>query len=202
MLKKMGLTAAALLTALIVITAGCGDDDVKTEEIYLLYHDIYGVVEYESDGVYPPPPDYDTEDEDYDGEIMVTLFFGEDIDFYEEDDVYGYFVSYDDNTNLSNQENFNFPFVPSGYYWLKAEFTIMDSCFQTTTGEFFHSDTAHTFQELRPTYVGSDMGCWNVGLAAAPDEEMVQVSERCWVTRSVYENIYKPRMENTELIRP
>ncbi len=199
MLKKMGILAAATLAVLAVLAAGCGKDKTKTETVYQLYNDIYGVVEYEADGDYPPPFNNDNLSDD---NIMVTLYFGENLDFYKKNDVYGYFVTYDDNTAASNEENFNFPFVPAGKYWLSAEFTIMDSCFQATTDIFTHTDSAHTFQELLPKFLGVNRNCWSVGLASVSDDEMVQISERCWVTRQVYENIYKDRLENGELIQP
>ncbi len=199
MLKKLGIMAAVALAALAILTAGCGDDKTKTETIYQLYNDIYGVVEYEADGDYPPPFDHDNLSDD---NIIVTLYFGETIDFYQEDDVYGYFISYDDDTDASNEENFNFPFVPSGRYWLDAEFTLLDSCFYAKTSKFTHADTSHTFQELRPTFLGVNRDCWSVGLASVSDDEVVQLSERCWVTRQVYENIYKDKLENGELIQP
>ena len=199
MLKKLGIMAVVALAALAILTAGCGKDKNTVETVYQLYNDIYGVVEYEADGDYPPPFNNDNLSDD---NIMVTLFFGETIDFYKDGDVSGYFVSYDDNTDASNEENFNFPFVPSGRYYLNAEFTIMDSCFQATTSKFTHTDTVHTFQELRPTFLGTNRNCWTVGLASVSDDDMVQVSERCWVTKQVYENIYKDRMENGELIQP
>lgn len=195
MLKKLGIMAAVALVSISVMAISCGKDTTEVEEIYLLYQDIYGVVEYEADGNYPPPDNLDNLTDD---NIMVTLYFGESIDFYQENDVYGYFVSTDGQG--SNQENFNFPFVPSGDYWLNAEFTSMDSCFQAKTSKFYHSDTSATFKELRPEFIGRNMTCWTVYLAS--DDEMVQLSERCWVTRQVYENIYKDRLENGELIQP
>ncbi|MBW7998415.1 MAG: hypothetical protein FVQ81_17950 [Candidatus Glassbacteria bacterium] len=199
MLRKLGNLAAAALVSISIMAVSCGDDKTTTEEIYLLYSDIYGVVEYEADGDYPPPFDHDNLSDD---NIIVTLYFGETIDFYQENDVYGYFISYDDNTDASNEENFNFPFVPSGQYWLDAEFTILDSCFYAKTSKFTHTDTSHTFQELLPVFLGTNRGCWSVDLAGVSDDEMVQVSERCWVSREVYENIYKPRLENGSLVEP
>ncbi len=199
MLKKLGIMAVVALAALAILTTGCGKDTTKIETVFQLYNDIYGVVEYEADGDYPPPFDHDNLSDD---KIMVTLYFGETIDFYQKDGIYGYFISYDDDTDKSNEENFNFPFVPSGLYWLDAEFTIMDSCFYVKSSIFTHTDTVHTFQELKPTFLGVGRNCWSVELASVSDDEMVQISERCWVTRQVYENIYQDRMENGELIQP
>jgi len=167
---------------------------VETEEYFLLYQDIYGVVEYENDGDYPPPDNLDNLADD---NIMVTLYFGESIDFYRENDVYGYFVSYEGQG--SNVENFNFPFVPSGDYWLSAEFTSLDSCFRVNTSKFFHSETSATFRELRPGFIGLNVPCWSVYLAGASD--MVQISKNCWVTRAVYDHIYEGAAVFPEIAR-
>jgi hypothetical protein len=167
------------------------DPDTVSVDNYLLYNDIYGVVEFELDETYPPPFSLDNLSDD---NIVVTLYFGESIDFYRENDVYGYFISYDDNTEQSNAENFSFPFVPSGQYWLDAEFTIADSCYYVKTSKFFHTDSAHTFQELRPVFLGTGQNCWSVGLASAGD--MVKISDNFWVNRSVYNHVFKNRVED------
>jgi hypothetical protein len=199
MLNKLGILAVLTLVLLAIITAGCSDDKTTIEKVTIICSDVYGVVEYEADGDYPPPFDHDNLSDE---NIIVTMYFGESVDIYKENDVYGYFISYDDDTNASNEENFNFPFVKDGVYWLDAEFTIMDSCFYAKGSKFAHTDSSHTFKELRPTFLGVGRNCWSLGLASVSDDEMVQISERCWVTKQVYENIYKDRMENGELIQP
>ena len=197
MRKKMVGLAAALLGAAIMLSLSCGKDKTVTEYVQIDPWDIYGVAEYEADGDYPPPFSLDNLSDE---NIVVTLYFGQQMDFYQENDVYGYFISYDDNSETSNEENFNFPFVPAGKFWLDAEFTILDSCFYAKTTKFTHSDSAHTFREIRPVFLGIGRDCWSVDVAGASD--MVQINKNCWVTREVYQSYYKDKMENGELIEP
>ncbi len=202
MLKKLGILAVTLMVGLAILTAGCSDDETTIEQVHIKSNDIYGLVEYESDGDYPPPDNLDNVTDD---NIVVTLFFGYNEDPYRVNDVYGYAI-----TDDYNDENFSFPFVPEGDYWMTAEFVIQDSCFQKKTSTFYHADTAHTFVELRPAFIGlnkckyylEELSPDLAGLAAVSDDNMVQISERCWVTKQVYEDIYKDRMENGELIQP
>ena len=185
------MAAVALASLAILVTAGCDDDKTVTEEVYLYYNDIYGVVEYENDGDYPPPDDQDNIPDD---NIMVTLFFGYSIDPYVKGDEYGFYV-----TLNNNEENFSFPFVPSGTYWLEAEFMSNDSCFRAETTEFTHTESEHSSFDLYPEFVGVNKPCWSVWLAGASENDYVQISEHCWVTKRVYEDFYKDRMENGEL---
>lgn len=193
-MRRRTLILISLILAAGLATLSCGKDKTKIQEVYLLYQDIYGVVEYEPDGDYPPPDNRDNFTDDY---IMVELYFGQDIDIYKSGDVYGYCV-----TTYSNEENFTFPFVPSGRYWLNAEFTVMDSCFALKSETFTHTDTVGTFLEMRPAFLGLNKGCWTVNLAGVGGQEMVPVAERTWVTRSVYDRFYKDRLEGGELLKP
>ena len=190
--SKWLLVAAFLGTGLFVLA--CGKTKVRQQEVYLLYQDIYGVVEYEADNDYPPPANLDNFTDD---NIMVTLYFGETIDIYRDGDVYGYSVTTDSNT-----ENFWFPFVPSGTYWLNAEFTSLDSCFQAKTEKFYHADTSGTFYELRPKFIGLNKGCFYVGLSGLSDNDFVQVGPKSWVTRSVYDRYYKGREQSEDIFKP
>jgi len=192
-MKRKSVILFLAVAALGLFLAACGDDKIVREEVHLLYNDIYGVVEYEADGEYPPPASDDNLPDDY---IMVLLYFGENIGIYKVNDVYGYSVTTD-----YNDENFYFPFVPDGNYWLRAEFTNLDSCFMEESDTFFHSDTADTFVELRPTFYGLNKGCFFVTLSGVSEGEMVQVGKRTWVTRQVYEDFYKGKEGSAEITR-
>ena len=94
MKRKSWLFLLALIASGFLLSISCGDDKVVTEEIHLLYWDIYGNAEFEVDGDYPPPDDHDNISDEL---IIVTLRFGEQIAEFEENDVYGYFVTADMN---------------------------------------------------------------------------------------------------------
>ena len=160
-------TLLSLICAAGLLALSCSKTKTKIQDVYLLYQDIYGVVEYEGDGDYPPPNNLDNFTDD---NIMVELYFGQDLDIYKNGDIYGYCVTTD-----RNDENFNFPFVPSGRYWLNTEFTVIDSCFAVKTQTFEHSDTVGSYFEMRPVFLGTNKGCWNIQLAGVNDD-MVQVS--------------------------
>lgn len=191
--RKNGILFVVMI-AVSIFFASCSKDKIIQEEIYLLHTDIYGVAEYEADGEYPPP---DTDDDLPDAYMMVLLYFGENISIYKANEVYGYSV-----TTESNVENFYFPFVPDGNYWLRAEFTNLDSCFMEETDVFFHSDTADTFVELLPTFIGLNKDCFYVTLSGVSEGEMVQVAEKTWVSRKVYEDFYKTREGLEEITGP
>ncbi len=184
MFRKSIITSLAVLTAALAFFS-CTDKKIIEVEvpIYMLYRDILGNAEFEADGNYPPP---DNQDNFYDGEITVTLRFGEPLDIFEKDEVYGYMITVD-----RNPVNYHFKFVPGGKYWLEAEFVMSDSCFDYKSGVFQHSDTLDTEVDLRPTFLGTDMGCFDLILTGVSGGECVQVDERFWVTDKVYERFYR-----------
>jgi len=151
--------------------------------VYLLYRDILGNAEFEADGDYPPPEDKDNY---YDGEITVTLRFAEPLDIFGANEVFGYMISTD-----SNPLNYHFKFVPDGQYWLEAEFVITDSCFYDKSEVFRHSDSLDTVVDLRPGYLGTNMGCFDLILTGVSEQECVKVDRRTWVTAKVYERFYR-----------
>ncbi|MBW1696417.1 MAG: hypothetical protein JRK26_06435 [Deltaproteobacteria bacterium] len=184
----------ALIVSCLLFSISCNDEKTVTEEVHLLYWDIYGNAEFEVDGDYPPPDNLDNMEDDL---IVVTLRFGEQIAEFEENDVYGYFITVD-----KNPVNYAFKFVPSGRYWLEAEFAMMDSCFYDKTDKFLHTDTTDTVVELRPTFLGVNRGCFDLILSSAKEEEYVQLSERCWVTKKVYERFYNNKPGFGDITRP
>jgi|GEM_PF-3054506 hypothetical protein len=194
MKPKRWLLLPALIASSLLLSISCEDEKIVTEEVHLLYWDIYGNAEFEEDGDYPPPDNLDNIPDDL---IVVTLRFGESIAEFEENDVYGYFIT----VNL-NPVNYAFKFVPSGRYWLEAEFVMMDSCFYDKTEKFFHSDTTDSVMELRPTFLGVNRLCFDLILSSANEEEYVQVGERSWVTRKVHERFYKDKQGFGEITRP
>jgi len=184
----------AIITSLVVLTAAlaffsCSDKKIVEVEVpyYLLYRDILGNAEFEADGNYPPP---DNQDNFRDGEITVTLRFGEALDIFEKDEVYGYMITVD-----SNPVNYHFKFVPDGKYWLEAEFVVVDSCFSDESVVFQHSDTVDTVVDLHPTFLGTNMGCFDLILTGVSEGEFVQVEDSFWVTGKVYEHFYRDRKE-------
>jgi len=193
-MQRKFFSALFLLVILGGAFTACENEKIVEKEVFLLYRDIYGVVEYEPDGDYPPPANLDNYSDDL---ITVTLYFGENIDIFYENEVYGYFITTD-----NNDVNYQFPFVPSGWYWLNAEFTILDSCFQARTEKFFHSDSVDTVRELRPTFLGLNKGCFSVGLSGVAEGDAVKVSEGCWVTRKVYERFYRNRQPASGITAP
>lgn len=186
MFRKSIITSLAVLTAALAFFS-CTDKKLVEIEvpIYMLYRDILGNAEFEADGNYPPP---DNLDNFYDGEITVTLRFGESLDIFEKDEVYGYMITVD-----RNPVNYHFKFVPGGNYWLEAEFVIADSCFYYNSGVFLHLDTLDTEVDLHPTFLGTDMGCFDLILSGVAEGECVQVDERFWVTEKVYQSFYRDR---------
>ncbi|MEA1997542.1 MAG: hypothetical protein U9N45_07870 [Gemmatimonadota bacterium] len=194
MMKRTLFYILAAVTVISVLFVFCSKEKVRVETQYLLYHDIYGNAEFEADGDYPPPDNLDNFD---DGLITVTLRFGEDIAIYTRDEVYGYSITVD-----QNPENYKFPFVPNGYFWLEAEFTVLDSCFYDKTDSFYHSDTTDTEVQLRPTFLGLDKGCFSLILSGAAEDECVQVGERSWVTKKVYDSFYRDREEGNGTVAP
>ncbi|MBN2288570.1 MAG: hypothetical protein JXQ83_04505, partial [Candidatus Glassbacteria bacterium] len=151
--------------------------------VFLLYRDILGNVEYEADNEYPPP---DELDDYYDGEITVTLRFGEALDIFQKDEVYGYMITLD-----TNPVNYHFKFVPDGLYWVEAEFVILDSCFYDYSAVFQHDDSLDTVADLQPVFLGTNMDCFDLILTGVSGSDCVQVDERTWVTRRVYERFYR-----------
>ncbi len=199
-MKRFAILAGlALLTLAGVIVTSCGDDKVVTQTSYLLYYDVIGNAEFESDGTYPPP---DNLDNAFDDLITVRLYFGEDFNVgevtYGENEIYGFYITSDDTPG--DHVNFSFPFVPDGTYYLTAEFVSADSCFFAQSTDFAHTDTSHSEIDLRPLFLGQNQDCYDVILTAAQDE-MVQVGERFFVTRKVYDQFYKDR-ENRSPLEP
>jgi hypothetical protein len=195
---KMKLKGWSFLPALIVscllFSISCEKEKIVTEEIYLLYWDVYGNAEFEEDGDYPPPDNLDNMSDEL---IVVTLRFGESIAEFEENEIYGYFITVD-----LNPVNYAFKFVPSGRYWLEAELVVMDSCFYDKTEKFLHTDTTDTVVELRPTFLGVNRSCFDLILSSANEEDYVQMAERSWVTRKVYERFYNNKQGFGEITRP
>ena len=194
MKRKSWLFLLTLIASGFLLSISCGDDKVVTEEIHLLYWDIYGNAEFEVDGDYPPPDDHDNISDEL---IIVTLRFGEQIAEFEENDVYGYFVTAD-----MNPVNYAFKFVPAGRYWLEAELVDMDSCYYDKTDKFFHSDTTDSIMELRPEFLGVNRSCFDLILSSAKAEEYVQLAERSWVTKRVYEQFYQNKEGFGEITKP
>ncbi|HUU29947.1 MAG TPA: hypothetical protein VM123_19255 [archaeon] len=182
---KFLIIILAALTVMGVFLVSCKNEKIVQQEIYLLYRDIYGNAEFEADGDYPPPDNLDNFD---DGLITVTLRFGETIDIFTENDVYGYFITVD-----QNPYNYSFKFIPDGNYWLEAEFVVLDSCFYDKTDKFFHSDTADTIIDLHPEFLGVNRGCFDLILSGVSEGEYVQVGERFYVRKEVYDRFYKNR---------
>ena len=166
----------------------------EPQYIYLLYWDIFGNAEFEEDGNYPPPDNFDLLSDDL---ITVTLRFGESIAEFEENDVYGYFITVD-----KNPVNYAFKFVPSGRYYLEAELVVMDSCFYDKTEKFVHTDSTDSVVELRPVFIGVNRLCFDLILSGAKEEEYVQITEKSWVTRKVYERFYNSKRGFGEITRP
>lgn len=195
MKPKRLLFLLALIASGLLLSISCEDEKIVIEEVHLLYWDIYGNAEFEEDGTYPPP---DHLDDIRDELITVTLRFGESIAEFEENDVYGYFITVDENP-----VNYAFKFVPGGRYYLEAELVEMDSCFYVKTEKFVHPDTTDSVIELRPEFVGVNMGwCFDLILSSANEEEYVQIAERSWVTKRVYECFYKNDQGFGEITRP
>ena len=158
--KNLKLILFIAATAVLGLTAflACNKNDKIVETpIYMLFWDINGNAEFERDGTYPPP---DNMDNDYDGEITVILYFNEDVDIFQKDDVYGYYITADNGPGTD--PNFWFPFVPDYEYYLTAEFTQADSCFFDRSDPFFHSDSLTSTVNLYPVYVGQNQNCYNV----------------------------------------
>jgi hypothetical protein len=195
---KMKLKGLSFFLSLIVsgllFSISCEKEKIVTEEVYLLYWDVYGNAEFEEDGDYPPPDEHDNMSDDL---IVVTLRFGESIAEFEENEIYGYFITVD-----LNPVNYAFKFVPGGRYWLEAEFVVMDSCFYDKTEKFLHTDTTDTVVELRPTFLGVDRSCFDLILSSANEEDYVQMAERSWVTRKVYERFYNNKQGFGEITKP
>jgi len=194
MKPKRWLLLPALIASGLLLSISCEKEKIVTEEVHLLYWDIYGNAEFEVDGNYPPPDNFDLLSDDL---ITVTLRFGEQIAEFEENDVYGYFITID-----QNPVNYAFKFVPSGMYWLEAELVVMDSCFYDKTEKFVHPDTTDSVVELRPEFIGVNKGCFDLILSSANEEEYVQIAERSWVTKRVYECFYKNDLGFGEITRP
>lgn len=194
MKPKRWLLLPALIAFSLLLSISCEDEKIVIEEVYLLYWDIYGNAEFEVDGNYPPPDNFDLLSDDL---ITVTLRFGESIAEFEENDVYGYFITVD-----QNPVNYAFKFVPSGMYWLEAELVVMDSCFYDNTEKFAHSDSTDSVVELRPEFIGVNKGCYDLILSSANEEEYVQIAERSWVTRKVHERFYNNKQGFGEITRP
>jgi len=195
MKPKRWLLLPALIAFSLLLSISCEDEKIVIEEVHLLYWDIYGNAEFEEDGTYPPPDELDNMEDDL---IVVTLRFGEQIAEFEENDVYGYFITVD-----LNPVNYAFKFVPGGRYYLIAELVVMDSCFYVKTEKFVHPDTTDSVIELRPEFVGVNMGwCFDLILSSANEEEYVQVGERSWVTEKVYDRFYKNKQGFGEITRP
>ena len=144
--------------------------------------DILGNAEFEADGEYPPPENLDNY---RDGEIVVTLRFGEPLDVFEKDEVYGYMITVD-----ANPVNYHFKFVPGGKYWLEAEFVMIDSCFYDKSEIIQHLDSVDTVVNLHPTFLGTNMGCFDLILTGVSDGEFVKVEDRMFVARKVYKRFY------------
>ena len=194
MKPKRWLLLPALIAFSLLLSISCEDEKIVIEEVHLLYWDIYGNAEFEVDGDYPPPDDLDNMEDDL---IVVTLRFGESIAEFKENDVYGYFITID-----KNPVNYAFKFVPGGRYWLEAELVVMDSCFYDKTEKFVHPDTTDSVVELRPEFIGVNKGCFDLILSSANEEEYVQIAERSWVTKRVYECFYKNDQGFGEITRP
>ena len=111
MFRKPLIASLAVLVAALALFS-CSDKEIVEVEMpyFLLYRDILGNAEFETDGNYPPP---DNKDNAFDYNIVVTLRFGEQLDIFEEDEVYGYMITVD-----RNPVNYHFKFVPDGKYWL------------------------------------------------------------------------------------
>ena len=188
MLRKILIASLAVLTTALVLLS-CSDKKIVEVEVptYYLYRDILGNAEYEADGNYPPP---DNLDNFMDDNIVVTLRFGEALDIFEKDEVYGYMITVD-----YNPVNYHFKFVPDGKYWLEAELVILDSCFYAKSSVFDHADSVDTEVDLRPTFLGTNMGCFDLILSGVAEGECVLVEEKMWVTRKVYERYYREREE-------
>ncbi|MBN2288525.1 MAG: hypothetical protein JXQ83_04275 [Candidatus Glassbacteria bacterium] len=186
MLRRHLITLPALLAAALTMLS-CSDKKIVETEVpvFLLYRDILGNAEFETDGNYPPP---DNKDNAFDDNIVVTLRFGEQLDIFQKDEVYGYMITVD-----RNPVNYHFKFVPDGQYWLEAEFVILDSCFYDESGTFMHSDSVDTEVELRPVFMGTNMGCFDLILTGVSEADCVQVDERTWVAKKVYERFYRER---------
>ena len=194
MKRKRLLFLLVLIASGLLLSISCEKEKLVTDEIYLLYWDIYGNAEFEKDGDYPPPDQWDNIKDNL---ITVTLRFGESIAEFEENDVYGYFIT----VNV-NPVNYAFKFVPGGRYYLEAELVEMDSCFYVKTEKFVHPDTTDSVVELRPVFIGVNRGCFDLILSSANEEEYVQVAERSWVTKKVYECFYKNEQGFGEITRP
>ncbi|MEA2063829.1 MAG: hypothetical protein U9P14_09045 [Gemmatimonadota bacterium] len=188
--SRIIFTALAAASLLVLFAAACNKKTtVEVQETYLLYRDILGNAEFEADGNYPPPANLDNF---YDGEIVVTLYFGEQLDIFQKDDIYGYMITADEDP-----VNYHFKFVPDGKYWLEAEFTVLDSCFSFKSGTFDHAADVDTEMELRPVFLGLNMNCFNVTLSGVSEGECVPVGEekKFWVTRKVYDRFYRDMNE-------
>ena len=186
MFRKPLIASLAVLVAALTLLS-CSDKEIVEVEMpyFLLYRDILGNAEFETDGNYPPP---DNKDNAFDYNIVVTLRFGEQLDIFEEDEVYGYMITVD-----RNPVNYHFKFVPDGKYWLEAELVILDSCFSDQSEVFEHSDSVDTEVDLFPEFLGTGMGCFDLILTGTSEGESVQVEEKTWVTRKVYERYYRER---------
>jgi hypothetical protein len=187
--RKLLIFSLALITLTLTLIS-CGKDKVTEVEVpvFLLFRDIHGNAEFESDGNYPPP---DNLDNAWDDNIVVTLRFGEDMDIFEEDEVYGYIITADNGPGTD--DNFWFKYIPDGYYWLEAELVIQDSCFYDQTDNFYQTDSVDTVIDLFPAFIGTDMGCFDLILTSASEEDCVQLDEKTWVTKKVYERFYRER---------
>ena len=191
-LKLLLILAAIALLGLTVFMACSDNEKIVETPVYMLYWDVNGNAEFERDGTYPPP---DNMDNDYDGEITVILYFNEDVDIFQKDDVYGYYITADNGPGTD--PNFWFPFVPDFEYYLTAEFTQADSCFFDRSDPFFHSDSLTSTVNLYPVYVGQNQNCYNVTLSSADKDSMVEVTangKTFWVTQAVYEKFYQDKL--------
>ncbi len=194
MKRKRLLFLLALIASGLLLSISCEKEKIVTDEIYLLYWDLFGNAEFEEDGDYPPPDQWDNISDEL---ITVTLRFGESIAEFKENDVYGYFITID-----KNPVNYAFKFVPSGRYYLEAELVVMDSCFYDNTEKFVHTDSTDSVVELRPAFIGVNRLCFDLILSSANEEEYVQVGERSWVTKKVYQCFYKNEQGFGEITRP
>ena len=193
MLRKFLIFSLALITLTLTLFSYCGDDKVVEVEVpvFLLFRDIRGNAEFESDGNYPPPNNLDNA---WDDNIVVTLRFGEDMDIFQEDEVYGYMITGD--SGPGTDDNFWFKFVPDGYYWLEAELVIQDSCFYDKTDDFYQTDSLDNVIDLFPAFLGTNMGCFDLILTSASEEQdYIQIDEKTWVTKKVYDRYYREREE-------
>lgn len=193
MLRKLLIFSLALITLTLTLIS-CGGDDVTEVEVpvFLLFRDIHGNAEFESDGTYPPP---DNLDNAFDDNIVITLRFGEDFDIFEEDEVYGYMITVDNGRGTD--DNFWFKFIPDGYYWLEAELVIQDSCFYDKTNTFYQSDSTDTVIDLFPEFLGTNIGCFDLILTSVSEEDYIQLDDKTWVTKKVYERFYREREGST-----